>query len=108
VAALVETLAPERTVVTLVNLSPFAARTVIVQAGGFGEHRFDAVTYDVRTSDYPGSHKHYAPPPLETRLETVAVRDHLLQVQLPPGTQITLDLATARYVNQPSYNQPFA
>jgi hypothetical protein len=41
-------------------------------------------------------------------LETVAVRDHLLQVQLPPGTQITLDLATARYVNQPSYNQPFA
>ncbi len=108
VAALVETLEAERTVVTLVNLSPFATRTLIVQAGGFGEHRFDAVTYDVRTSDYPGSQKSYAPPSLETRKETAAVQDSVLQVQLPPATQITLELATARYVHQPSYNQPFA
>lgn len=108
VAALVEKLEAERTVVTLVNLSPFAEHNVIIQAGGFGEHRFDAATYDVRTSEYPGSQKSYAPPPLETRHETVEVHDRLLQVQLPPATQITLDLATTRYVHQPSYNQPFA
>ena len=36
VAALVERLEADRTVVTLVNISPFAHRTVIVQAGGFG------------------------------------------------------------------------
>jgi len=107
VAALVETLEADRTVVTLVNLSPFATRTLIVQAGGFGEHRFDAVTYDVRTSEYPGSQKRYAPPPVETTRETVEIHDNLLQVELPPATQITLDLVTARYVNQPSYKQPF-
>ncbi|MEZ4674014.1 MAG: hypothetical protein R2932_07185 [Caldilineaceae bacterium] len=101
VAALVETLTADRTVVTLVNLSPIATHNVLVQAGGFGEHRFEAVTYDLRTSDYPGSHKRYAPPPLTARSETIEIRDNVLQVQLPPGSQITLDLATARYVNQP-------
>lgn len=107
VAALVSTLEAERTVVTLVNLSPFAERTLIVQAGGFGEHRFDAVTYDVRVSDYPGSQKNYAPPPVETQQETVGLQERWLQVKLPPATQITLDLAMSRYVNQPSYRQPF-
>ncbi len=107
VAALVSTLAAERTVVTLVNISPFAERNLIIQAGGFGEHRFDAVTYDVLASEYPGSQKNYAPPSVETTQETVALGEHLLHVKLPPATQITLDLATARYVNQPSYRQPF-
>ncbi|MCB0183515.1 MAG: hypothetical protein KDE31_04585, partial [Caldilineaceae bacterium] len=106
VAALVETLEAARTVVTLVNLSPSAERTVIVQAGGFGEHRFTTVTYDRRTSEYPGSHKRYAPPPVETEQASMAVNDARLQVRLPPATQIQLDLATARYVNQPSYQQP--
>jgi len=108
VAALVSTLEAERTVVTLINLSPFAERTLIVQAGGFGEHRFDAVTYDILTSDYPGSQKSYAPPPVTTAQATITVGENLLQVKLPPATQITLDLATTRYVNQPAYRQPFA
>lgn len=107
VAALVETLEAARTVVTLVNLSPFTARNVIVQAGGFGEHRFGTVTYDQRTSDYPGSQKRYAPPPVETETITVGVNASLLQVKLPPATQITLDLTTERYVNQAAYQQPF-
>ena len=97
----------DRTVVTLVNLSPFAERNVIVQAGGFGEHRFDTVTYDVLTSDYPGLQKQYAPPPITTEERTVAVDDNRLVVKLPPGTAITLDLGTSRYKNQPSYQQPF-
>jgi hypothetical protein len=107
VAALVERLEADRTVVTLVNLSPVATRTVVIQAGGFGEHHFDAVTYEVRTSDYPGSHKSYAPPPLTTETAHAEIGDKWLQVELPPATQITLDLATTRYVNQPSYDQPF-
>ncbi|MBX3012043.1 MAG: hypothetical protein KF832_11080 [Caldilineaceae bacterium] len=107
VAALVETITDERTVVNLVNLSPTAERTVIVQAGGFGEHRFETATYDVRTSDYPGTQKAYAPPPLVTKTETVPVNDRYVQIVLPPSTQIKLDLATARYVNQPSYALPW-
>ncbi len=106
VAALVERLEKARTVVHLVNLSPFATRTVLVQAGGFGEHQFITATYAERTSVYPGSQKEYAPPPLETTLRTVAVNAHVLQVQLPPGTEITLDLGMECYVNQPSYRLP--
>jgi len=106
VAALVEQLTAEQTVVKLVNLSSFVQRQVIVQAGGFGEHRFEAVTYDVCTSDYPGSNKTYAPPPITTRSETVDLADRHLLVMLPPGTQITLTLAVKRYVNQPTYDLP--
>lgn len=111
VAALVETLTDQRTVLKLVNLSPFAERTVIIQAGSFGEHRFTAVTYDVRTSEYPGSHKAYAPSPITTDTVTQAlsapVGDRYLGVVLPPGTQIALDLATSRYVNAPDYRTPW-
>lgn len=103
VAALVETITAERTVLTLVNLNPLAPRQVIVQAGGFGEHRFDRVTYNERMSDYPGSHKMYTSPPLESKTTEVVVEDKHLAVLLPPATQITLNLATARYVNSPSY-----
>ncbi|MEZ4711473.1 MAG: hypothetical protein R3A44_30045 [Caldilineaceae bacterium] len=107
VAALVETISADRTVLTLVNLNPLVQRHVIIQAGGFGEHRFDTVRYDVRTSPYPGSHKMYAGPPLATQTTEEAVHDKYLAVILPPATQITLDLATARYVNSPSYQTPF-
>ena len=107
VAALVEQLTAEHTVVKLVNLSPFAERQVIVQAGGFGEHRFETVTYDVCTSDYPGSNKTYAPPPVTTRSETADLAARHLLVVLPPGTQITLELAVKRYINQPTYDLPW-
>jgi len=33
--------------------------------------------------------------------------DGHLQVELPPGSELCLDLATQRYVNEPSYAQPF-
>lgn len=107
VAALVDTLEPERTVIHLVNLSPFAERNLIVQAGGFGEHRFDAVRYEQRTSDYPGSQHSYAGPPLTTAQKEMAVGSQFLHICLPPATEIRLDLATSRYVNEPSYALPW-
>ncbi|MEZ4860833.1 MAG: hypothetical protein R3C14_05975 [Caldilineaceae bacterium] len=107
VAALVTKVRAEGVVLQLVNVNPLAERTVIIQAGGFGEHRFTAATYDRRTSDYPGSHKEYAPPPLATTTETIAINETHLQVTLPPGTQITLSLEMARYVNSPSYALPW-
>lgn len=107
VAALVEKVEAERTVLTLVNLSPFEQRTVIVQAGGFGEHRFRSATYAVRTGEYPGPAPDYAAPPLETEQRTDEVNDTHLHVVLPPATEITLDLDTERYVNAPSYAGPW-
>jgi hypothetical protein len=106
VAALVESVSAEQVVVTLVNLSPFATRRVIVQAGGFGEHRFTEVSYDQRTSDYPGSQKRYAAPTLTTETRTVTVEETTLQVELPPATMIRLALGMARFVNDPSYALP--
>ena len=108
VAALIETLESDRTVLRLVNLNPLAARSVIIQAGGFGEHTFTQVHYDGLKSEYPGSARRYAPPPLETKQHTLAVHEPLLQVQLPPATEITLTLEMAHFVNQPSYKTPWS
>jgi hypothetical protein len=108
VAALVETLEAERTVLTLVNLSPFAARRVIIQAGGFGEHRFTTATFDARSSEFPGPQDRYAAPALTTTPETLTVEATHLTVELPPATSITLTLGMARYVNDPSYALPWA
>ena len=111
VAALVERLTDQQTVIRLVNLSPAAERKVIIQAGGFGEHRFTAIAYDRCTSDYPGSHKSYAPAPITVQTQQMPAADpagdRYLQVILPPGTEITLDLTTARYVNPPDYRLPW-
>ena len=49
VAALVSELGDRRTVVTLVNVSPTASRTVVVQAGGYAEHQFESVEWNGRT-----------------------------------------------------------
>ncbi len=106
VAALVEVLEAERTGLRLVNLSPFATRTVLVQAGAMGEHQFLSASYDELTSDYPGSYKSYTSPPVTTKTQTVAVDDKLLQITLPPATEIRLDLQMARFVNPPTYALP--
>ena len=103
VAALVSKIEDDRTVLTLVNLSPFQTHRVEIQAGAFGEHRFDVINHDVLVSDFPGSHKAYAADDVKTTPETVRVDSHSVLVELPPSTQITLDIETSRYVNPPSY-----
>ncbi len=78
VAALIEKLTADLTVVQLVNISPLRARRVILQAGAYGEHEF--------TSPQKGK---------------------WLTVELPPATSIRLELGTRRFVNRPSYAQPW-
>ncbi|MDE0461878.1 MAG: hypothetical protein OXH93_05705 [Caldilineaceae bacterium] len=106
-AALVTRLEAERTVVELVNLNPYESRMVILQAGGFGEHRFEVVRYTKRTSSYPGRPPAYQSPEVEQSTMEEEVDDVYLQVELPPATRIELDITTARYVNEPSYRQPW-
>lgn len=107
VAALVEQVEATHVHVRLINLNPTAMRTVLVQAGGFGEHRFESVAYDVCVSEYPGSHHSYAPLPIQTIRESTAVGEKAIQVLLPPATSITLDLGLSRYVNEASYALPW-
>ena len=106
VGALVERLSADRTVVRLVNLNPVVGRKLVIQAGAFGEHHFGDVKYQVRTSEYPGwlggYAGTYAAPPLEVEERRATVNSSRLQVELPAGTELLLDLSTERYVNDPS------
>jgi hypothetical protein len=86
VAALVERIRPEGVVLTLVNTSPIDFRTVTVQAGGYGEHQFTAVTIGDRTfsADAP-----------------------YFSVRLAPGAGETLTIGMQRYAHQPTLAFPW-
>ena len=87
VAALVSKLTANTVELELINLSASEARDVIVQAGSMGEHNFT-------TASANGDNK-------------VEVNGTYLQVHLPPNTQIALEVGMERFVNVPSYKQPW-
>ncbi|UQZ81184.1 hypothetical protein SK3146_00340 [Paenibacillus konkukensis] len=92
VGALVEALTEDGATVTLVNVGLTAERTVIVQAGGFGEHRFEqAVCYNERGE----------------RTAVVPIGSRWLEVKLAPGSGVRLELTMLRYVNAPTYATPW-
>ena len=95
VAALVEGLEADRTVVHLVNLSAIHTRKLIVQAGAFGEHAFNDVKYTVQLDDNV------------LKEITAPVNNKYFAVELPPGTSVKLDIGTRRFVNKPSYAFPW-
>ena len=86
VGALVEKLGADSATLTLVNVNPVEPRTVIVQAGGYGEHTFESVTLDGQTSAMGGPH---------------------LRVRLEPGSGARLVFRMARYKNQPTLGYPW-
>jgi hypothetical protein len=86
VAALVERIQPERITLTLVNISPFAARTVLVQMGAYGEHKATTVT---------------------VAGQTTTVNGPVLEVKLAPGAGATLDIGVARYAHLPTLAFPW-
>ncbi|MBL9187376.1 MAG: hypothetical protein JNK23_07865 [Opitutaceae bacterium] len=86
VGALVSELGDTRTVLTLVNLSPTATRTVIVQGGAYGEHRIESVEQGGRAE------KVGAP---------------FFTVKLAPGSGAQLALAMKRYAAAPTVKFPW-
>ena len=102
VAALVEKLEAKRTVVRLVNLNPVDDRELVIQAGAYGEHSFGNLEYSALTSEFPGKTSAYTADPVTTESRTATAGGRHLRVYLPAGTEICLDLATDRYVNEPS------
>jgi hypothetical protein len=102
VAALVENLEAERTVLQLVNTSPFHPRDVVIQAGAFGEHQFT----DVRSAT-PAAPAAATAAAGSLESQAVSVQDTHLHIRLQPGSHIRLDLGTARFVNRPSYALPW-
>jgi len=81
VAALISELSDSGALLTLVNVSPDRPRAVVVQAGGYGEHRFESVDIKGRT---------------------IRVNDRAFTVRLAPGAGATLRLTMRRYVNPPT------
>ena len=86
VGALVSEMSATRTVVTLVNLSATATRTVIVQGGGYGEHRIETV---------------------EQGGVATRVGAGTFSVRLAPGAGAKLALTMKRYANAPTVAFPW-
>jgi hypothetical protein len=86
VGALVEKLSADGSTLTLVNVNPVEAREVVVQAGGYGEHRFESVTVDGKTTTFSG-------PVMTFRLE--------------PGAGARMQFKMTRYANRPTFAFPW-
>ena len=86
VAALVDRLSNKETGLTLVNISPVATRTVIVQGGAYGEHRFHTATVNGKP----------------TRIDSST-----FTVELGPSSGVHLVLNTKRYANSPTMSFPW-
>lgn len=88
VAALVHHVSDAGVRVELVNTDPVAGHKVLLQAGAFGEHQFDA-------ADFP-----------EEDQPRVALDGKHVVVSLGPASKRTVNLHMRRYVNRPSYDGP--
>ena len=86
VAALVDEAKGDRVGVQLVNLDRSEAKTVIVQAGMYGQHTFTSVEHGDETVRVGGKH---------------------VSVTLAPSAFVRLGLGLERYVNTPSYAFPW-
>lgn len=92
IAALVDRLDTEGVGIQLVNANRNEPRSLIVQAGAFGEHRFTQIRY--RSGEQDG--------------ETVkSVNGNCFAVNLPPSTSIRVDAGLDRFANRPSYAFPW-
>lgn len=86
VGALVEKLGADSATVTLVNTNQLEPRDVVIQSGGYGEHRFESVTL--------GGAK-------------TAFRGPVITVHLEPGAGARLDFEMTRYANPPTFAFPW-
>ena len=86
VGALVSKLSDTSTTVTLVNLNPAQARTVIVQGGAYAEHLIAGAAIGDRTT---------------------AVNAPSFTVRLDPGAGATLTLTMRRYASPPTSRFPW-
>ena len=108
VAALVDELSADKVSIQLVNTSYSESRSLIVQAGAFGEHSFTDVSFDETTYSYDGIN-----PGLRTRAEqttdcaSTTVNGKRFTVELPPMTSVRVECGLDRFSNDPSYAFPW-
>ena len=103
VAALVDELASDRVGIHLHNLSGSETRTVLVQAGAFGEHGFLDIGFETESRE--GLDRHAALWLRDQKPWTkrqVRVDDRSFAVRLPPSTSIRLRCGLRRFAHDPS------
>lgn len=86
VGALISELTDTSTVVTLVNVNPGTARTLVVQGGAYGEHQIESV---------------------EIGGQTTRVNGRDFTVKLAPGAGAQLKLGMRRFAHQPTLKFPW-
>ncbi len=85
-AALVSKITPEGITLTLVNTNQVEHRTVVVQAGAYGEHQFTSVASGNGATEVGAAH---------------------FEVRLAPGSGGEMTIGMRRYVNQPALTFPW-
>lgn len=103
VAALVDDVGPGRTGVELVHTGLAGTRRVVVQAGAFGEHRIERAAVTTADTAYPGDPAAYTAPDAAVTRREVAVGGPRLEVVLPPGRRIHLDLHLTLRARRPAH-----
>ena len=88
VAALVERMTEDSVTLSLVNLDPLEARTVVVQGGAYAEHQVTSVKMEGSDGPVEVNHSH-------------------VTVRLAPGAGTRLTLGMERYANQPTLAFPW-
>jgi len=86
VGALVEKLGADSATLTLVNTNQVEPRDIVIQGGGYSEHRLESVTMNGVTTKIAGP---------------------VLNVHLEPGAGARLDFRLARYANKPTFAFPW-
>ena len=83
-------------------------RSVVVQAGAFGQHDIAAVTYDQAEPGWAGVDTEYISHEVRVSSATAGVGGPWLEVRLPAGTQVTLTLRLRAGARLPSLRTPWA
>lgn len=91
VAALVKTVKSDEVSLTLCNIHPTARRTLVVQAGAFGEHQFETVRFTCGAQQE----------------QTLNVEGRWFEVCIGPGCLVDVVVQLRRFANSPSYVGPF-
>ena len=116
VAALIEKLEDSSAILYLVNLNPTKGRELIVQGGAFAEHRFTHVSFQRRQnltaeqaeaiSTHPEAYKKIIDGQKESASEEVKAAR--FKIRMLPGSMVRLELGMERYVENPSYSEPWS
>jgi hypothetical protein len=108
VAALVRSIDPEATVVELINLDPWSARSVVVQAGAFAEDTIRIAGHTVCTDpSWIGDLYDYGHGEPAVLSAITRVDGPWLRVDLPRSTQVLLTLRLDLRTRTPTYSTPF-